>query len=192
MQRPVTEHDIGRHAIGRCQPAAQAGRKVELRFFPNLNWLPYYHAARDIRRWFPEAKTYPRMFYENYMANLRDCDLVLSTFPFGGTNSHIDAMLMGIPIVALDYGPEIHSRFDGMMLRRVGLGDLVADTVERYEEIAVDLIQNPQRRAVVPPDEIRQVFFGERTGPANGRCRCGYHRHWCSSRELAPGASHAH
>ncbi len=154
-----------------AEKAKARGRVVEYRFFPNLAWLPYHRAAKEIARWFPRVKVFPRFFYDAYMAQLRDCDLIFSTFPFGGSNSHIDAMLMGVPILVRD-GVEIHERYDGMMLRRIGMGDLVAPTTERYEELALELICDDALRAKyamsLSRERVRQEFFGPRRDGAAG------------------------
>lgn len=140
-------------------------RPVEFHFFINMLGVNLTQAAAEIREWIPSAKIYERRHYNQYMRELRECDLHLSTFPFGGTNSNIDSMLLGLPIVTL-WGDEPHERFDGMMLRRIGMPEsLIAKTREEYAAVAVELIESDEARNALR-DRLLQcdltgAFFGE-------------------------------
>lgn len=144
---------------------AQAGRAVQFHFFVNMLGLNLHQAAREIRDWLPGSHIYERTHYNDYLQKLRQCHLHLCTFPFGGTNSNIDSMLLGIPLVAL-LGDEPHERFDAMMIRRAGLPEtLVARTREDYIAEAVRLIGDDAARNALR-DHLRAFdldaeFFGE-------------------------------
>lgn len=143
----------------------QAGRPVEFHFFINMIGLNMYQAAREIRDWLPTAKVYERTHYNQYLAHLRQCHLHLCTFPFGGTNSNIDSMILGIPLVAL-LGDEPHERFDAMMIRRAGLPEsLVAKTRDEYVAEAVRLIGDDGARNALRDHlrafDLQGEFFGE-------------------------------
>ena len=49
--------------------------------------------------------------YPEYMESLSKCDLALFSFPFGGTNSTIDALILGLPMVSM-LGKEPHAMSD--------------------------------------------------------------------------------
>ena len=172
---------------------AKAERPIEYRFFPNMNWLPYYHAARELRRWFADARVYPRLFHDGYMRALNECDFVLSTFPFGGTNSLIDAFFLGLPVVAKN-GPELHEWWDGHMLRRMGLNRLITETVEDYVDTAAWLIND---KTALPffwgmlsdRRQVEQAFFAESSGPGAGAFGRAMAHLWEERERLtAPGA----
>jgi len=42
-------------------------------------------------------KVHPAALYKHYMENLSICDLAIGTFPFGGSNTNVDLMLLNIP-----------------------------------------------------------------------------------------------
>lgn len=153
---------------------ANVKRKVEWHFFPNVLGVWRFQAKRQIDRWLPNgtAVIHHRMGYPDYLAFLSCCDLHFSTFPFGGTNSLVDSMLSGVPILALE-GEHVHERCDAWALRRVGMDDLVSQTVEEYEKLAMQLIEDEDRlvrrqHEVPPPDKIKEVFFGPLSKEADG------------------------
>lgn len=150
---------------------AQAGRQVEFHFFVNMLGINLHQAAREIRDWLPNdgdrivAKIYERTAYNQYLNHLRQCHLHLCTFPFGGTNSNIDSMILGIPLVAL-LGDEPHERFDAMMIRRAGLPEsLVAKSRDDYVAEAVRLIGDDGARNALRDHllgfDLQGEFFGE-------------------------------
>jgi len=145
--------------------AVEAGRRVEFHFFVNMIGINLHQAAREIREYLPDAFVYERQQYNAYLDRLRACHLHLCTFPFGGTNSNIDSMLLGIPILAME-GNEPHERFDAMQIRRAGLGEeFIADTVDRYVARAVELVvdhaQRNAARDLLLRKDLRGLFFGE-------------------------------
>ena len=159
----------------------QAGRPVEFHFFVNMLGVNLHQAAREIRDWLPTAKIYERTNYTIYLEHLRKCHLHLCTFPFGGTNSNIDSMLLGIPLVALQ-GDEPHERFDAMMIRRAGLpASTVAVTRDAYIAEAVRLIGDDAARNALRDHllafDIQGTFFGlppegQRTAFADAMWAC--------------------
>jgi protein O-GlcNAc transferase len=70
-------------------------------------------------------------------------DIALDPFPYNGGITSCDAMWMGVPLVALE-GNTYHSRQGLMLLTNLGMIELVAQTPERYVEIAVRLASDVQ------------------------------------------------
>ena len=134
---------------GRCEAA---GQKVEFHFFVNMIGVNLHQAASEIREWLPTAKVYERADYVTYANHLRQCHMHLSTFPFGGTNSNLDSLLLGLPVVTM-VGAEPHSRFDAVMAWRAFDQDdaefLTANTEEQFVERAAHLaVNHPFREAL--------------------------------------------
>lgn len=144
------------------------GRNVEYHFFVNMIGLNLFQAHREITEWFPNAIVYERTQYPNYLAKLQRCHLHLCTFPFGGTNSNIDSMMLGIPVLALE-GAEPHGRFDVMLNRYAGMPNaLNATSRDEYVDTAQRLIDNHDwRNSLV--EQLRATDLNARffTAPAH-------------------------
>lgn len=85
----------------------------------------------------------PKMRQEQHIARLRQCDLVLDPWPYGGHTTTGDALFAGAPVVALE-GSNFASRVSGGLLRAAGLPQLVRPDVDAYVATAVQLLQRPQ------------------------------------------------
>lgn len=133
--------------LSSCQAISRMARRpVHLNFFPHTVGMAHFQLARQIRKWIPSAAVHEAADYNDYMRKLAQCDVHLSPFPFGGTNSNIDSMRLGIPIVTLS-GSEVHSQTDAGMLRAAGLPEwLIGHDVAEYEAAALRLIENDHER----------------------------------------------
>lgn len=147
------------------------GRTLEFHFFPNMTGMSHHVITKDLRRWFPKAIVHPRTTYEQYQAWLAECDVMLSTFPFGGTNSIIDCFLLGIPVITWE-GPHVHGRSDASMMRRVGLPEwCIAHTREEYVLAALGILRDEVEREALRLHlrnyDVAGEFFGD--GPESVR-----------------------
>jgi hypothetical protein len=138
----------------------QSRRAVEIHFFPNQQSSGHYFVERELKAWIPDCVVHPRNEYQPYLEALGRCDFMLSTFPFGGTNSVIDAFLCDVPVLTLE-GDQIHSRSDASMTRRMKLPKwLIANTIEEYVTTALRLIEEgPQ--VVIEREAVEREFFGD-------------------------------
>lgn len=167
------------------QRAADAGRKTEFHFFVNMLGINLHQAAREIRDWLPTALVYERMHYNAYLQHLAQCHMHLCSFPFGGTNSNIDSMLLGLPILAMA-GDQPHERFDAVMVRRAGLGEgFVATSVDEYVQRAAALITDDAARNAardhLRATDLHALFFGQPEPEVRGSflnaVQCVYEHH---------------
>jgi predicted O-linked N-acetylglucosamine transferase (SPINDLY family) len=74
----------------------------------------------------------------------READVMLDTFPYNGGTTTCHALWMGVPVVSLA-GDTPPGRGGASVLSVVGLGELVADTSEKYLGIASSLADDRQR-----------------------------------------------
>jgi protein O-GlcNAc transferase len=90
----------------------------------------------------------PRIKYENYLARFRLADLFLDTYPFNAGTTASDALWAGLPIVTYS-GEAFVSRMAGSLLNAVGLPELITQTPQEYEELAIELATNPKKLAAI-------------------------------------------
>jgi protein O-GlcNAc transferase len=78
-------------------------------------------------------------------------DLALDTHPFNGGTTTIEALARGVPVVSWS-GRTAASRCGRTILSSIGLPELVADSAERYVEIAAALARDRARLAALRAD----------------------------------------
>lgn len=147
----------------------EAKRPLTFQFFPNARGGQITAFTAGIFRQLSSAKVHPTLEANDYLAILRDCDLILSPFPFGGLHSVIDGLREGLPIMAMER-PEPHGMTDAMLLRRFKLPDwTVAQTEDQYVAGALRMIHEDDLRAELSAQalalDINSLMFGDGTTP---------------------------
>lgn len=84
--------------------------------------------------------------YAEHLVVYGEIDVGLDPFPYNGGHTTLDALWMGVPVVALR-GQRFVSRMGASILSTIGLGELVADSPEQYVETAVALARDLDRLA---------------------------------------------
>jgi len=79
-----------------------------------------------------------------YLARYKVCDLFLDTFPYNAGTTASDALWAGLPILTL-MGQSFASRMAASILNAVGLPELITNTQEKYESLAIELAMNPKK-----------------------------------------------
>jgi protein O-GlcNAc transferase len=85
-----------------------------------------------------------RLSYPMFIERLNLMDLFLDTYPFNGMSSSCDTLWSGLPILTL-MGDTIASRGGASLLNSVGLNSLITHSINDYEELAIDLGNNPTK-----------------------------------------------
>ena len=84
----------------------------------------------------------------DHLAKYNCMDISLDTFPYAGTTTTVEALLMGVPVVTLRAtGQEAtHAQNVGVsLLTQVGCTEIIANNEDQFVEIAVNLARSPQR-----------------------------------------------
>ena len=79
-----------------------------------------------------------------YLRYYGDIDLVLDTFPWSGHTTTCEALWMGAPVVALRGGRQ-SGRMAASVLTAVELTELIAESTDQFEKMAVDLASDLDR-----------------------------------------------
>ena len=83
---------------------------------------------------------------DEYLARYRVCDLFLDTAPYNAGTTASDALWVGLPVLTL-IGQSFASRMAASLLNAIGLPELIANTQEEYESLAIELAMNHQKIA---------------------------------------------
>ena len=89
-----------------------------------------------------------RMPLPEHLARHRQADLFLDTLPYNAHTTTSDALWSGLPVLTL-MGQSFASRVAASLLNAIGLPELITNTREEYETLAVGLAQNPQKLAEI-------------------------------------------
>jgi protein O-GlcNAc transferase len=84
----------------------------------------------------------------DHLARHRLADLFLDTFHYTGHSTAADALWAGLPLVTM-LGQGFAARVGASLLNAVGLSELVANSAEDYERLALELAENPQKLAAL-------------------------------------------
>ena len=76
-----------------------------------------------------------------HLQQMADVDLALDSFPYQGTMTSLECLSVGTPILA-KAGRYYPHRSTSAMLEKIGMHELTTDSVEEYEEVAVQLLNS--------------------------------------------------
>jgi predicted O-linked N-acetylglucosamine transferase (SPINDLY family) len=115
----------------------------------------------ELRDWSPS--------YQHALSDYRQVDLTLDTFPYAGTTSTCDSLLMGVPVVSL-FGEQPASRVGRSLLTAVGLADYAVASKQAYVSKAVQAMSQREQLAAERPAQRDRLLQGP-LGDADGFVR---------------------
>ncbi|MDR1520192.1 MAG: hypothetical protein LBU23_08645 [Planctomycetota bacterium] len=83
----------------------------------------------------------PDLPYDEYMRRQELGRFALHSYPFGGGTTAVDALILGKPLVVMR-GRHEYNRYPAALLKRLGLEELIADSLEQWVGICVRLIND--------------------------------------------------
>ncbi|MCW5592172.1 MAG: tetratricopeptide repeat protein [Burkholderiales bacterium] len=111
-------------------------------------WAAANLRAEAVRRGIDAARLVfaRRMPLDEHLARHRLADLFLDTLPYNAHTTASDALWAGLPVLTC-LGGTFAGRVAASLLRAVGLPELVVDTVQEYEALALALASDAERLA---------------------------------------------
>ncbi len=97
-----------------------------------------------------------RMNTYDHLLLYNEIDVALDPFPWGGHTTTCTALFMGVPVVTLR-GRRMASRMSASVLHRLGFDAWIAETPDRYIQIATRLVADVDRLAMIRAAQ-RTVF----------------------------------
>ena len=83
---------------------------------------------------------------KDHLARYTLADLFLDTYPYNAHTTAVDSLKTGVPILTL-MGQSFASRVAASLLSAIGLPELITNTQEEYEALAIELALNPNKLA---------------------------------------------
>jgi predicted O-linked N-acetylglucosamine transferase (SPINDLY family) len=83
-----------------------------------------------------------------HLARCRLADLFLDTLPYNAHTTAADALWAGVPVLTR-IGTTFAGRVAASLLTAVGLPELVTESRERYESLAIELATNPEKLGAI-------------------------------------------
>jgi protein O-GlcNAc transferase len=115
----------------------------------------------ELRDWSPS--------YQHALSDYRQVDLTLDTFPYAGTTTTCDSLLMGVPVVSL-FGEQPASRVGRSLLSAVGLAEYAVVSKQAYVDKAVQAMGQREQLAAERPAQRDRLLQGP-LGNADGFVR---------------------
>ncbi|MEI7792958.1 MAG: hypothetical protein WCI57_05740, partial [Candidatus Berkelbacteria bacterium] len=82
----------------------------------------------------------------DHLARYPLADLFLDTHPYNAHTTTVDSLKAGVPVLTL-VGQSFAGRVAASLLNAIGLTELITNTQEEYEALAIELAMNPQKLA---------------------------------------------
>jgi protein O-GlcNAc transferase len=89
-----------------------------------------------------------RLPLAEHLARHRLADLFLDTLPYNAHTTASDALWAGLPMLTC-LGETFAGRVAASLLNAIRLPELIATTLEAYEQMAIDLATHPEKLAVI-------------------------------------------
>lgn len=103
---------------------------------------------------------------ECHLGRIGLADLMLDAFPYGGHTTTADALWRGVPVLTRR-GGAFAARVGASLLTAAGMPELIVDTADDYERLAVELASDRNRLSVLrsrlrPPNQPLPLFDSAR------------------------------
>lgn len=85
-----------------------------------------------------------RMALPEHLARHSQADLFLDTLPYNAHTTTSDALWAGLPVLTV-MGRSFASRVAASLLYAIGLPELITNTLQEYEALAINLAKSPQK-----------------------------------------------
>ena len=99
---------------------------------------------------------------EDHLARIACADIFLDTWPFNAHSTAMDILCAGVPVVT-KIGNAFQARVGASLLTTLGMKELIADTPEEYERIAIALAKDPIKLEALKKNlrsnEVREKLF---------------------------------
>jgi len=118
----------------------------------NLKKMALEHGVKDARLIF--AKRVP---LADHLARHSKADLFLDTWPYNAHTTTSDALWAGLPLLTM-LGKSFAGRVSASLLNAVGVPELISNSQEEYETLAIELGLNPKKLRDIKSKLVNNCF----------------------------------
>ncbi len=101
------------------------------------------------------AKSLPM---EEHLGRQKLADLFLDTFPYGAHTTCSDALWVGLPLITKK-GESFASKVSSSLLNSIGLEELITESDDEYEKLAIDLASDRKRLNLIKKKLVQNIKF---------------------------------
>jgi hypothetical protein len=116
----------------------------------------------EVKKMLPNAIIHSEQEYYDYMENAEQHDFSLNSFPFGGYNTLVESLYMGLPFLTL-VGPRFYNRAGAWLNEAVGMEQNTCQSGNDFITRATELITDPEelrwQRNYVASLDLKQRLF---------------------------------
>lgn len=116
----------------------------------------------DVKAILPNSEVHSEVEYYDYMREAELSDFSVNSFPFGGYNTVIESMYLGLPIVCLS-GNRFYNRAGNAVNTMIGMDELNAEKPEQFIEIISKMVSDRQymlaERAKLAGTDLKAKLF---------------------------------
>jgi len=123
----------------------------EWHFFPSPGINRYAGLVpftKDVHRLLPNSVIHSDKEYYEYMEQAEKGDFAVNSFPFGGFNTIVEPLYLGLPIVTLE-GDRYYNRAASYLLRQIGLESMTTTNIPKFMDIVRRLIDDEDYRTAM-------------------------------------------
>jgi protein O-GlcNAc transferase len=91
---------------------------------------------------------------EKHLGRYRSADLFLDTLPFNAHTTADDALWAGLPVLT-QIGEALPGRVGASLLRAIDLPEMIVESEEEYEKVAIELASDPAKLEAIKAKLIR-------------------------------------
>jgi hypothetical protein len=118
--------------------------------------------SKDVSSMLDNVIFHTEQEYYDYMENAEQHDFSINSFPFGGYNTIVESLYLGLPCITLE-GSRFYNRAAGYLLNKVDMPELVTTTPRDFITTIIAMITDPEmlpkyRKALAEMDLKEKLF----------------------------------
>jgi hypothetical protein len=130
---------------------------------PGINrYAGFVPFKKDIQSILPNSIIHGDKEYYDYMESAEKGDFSINSFIFGGFNTIIESLFLGLPVTTIE-GDRFYNKAASFLLRKIGFGELSSTNINEFINITVRMINDKDyrggKRKELAEMNIKELLF---------------------------------